>query len=394
MASNYRSSWIALTLMSFMAACSSAPEAKAPAPAGKAEAPKPPEPLARVSKTSWGKSNLGQPIDLYTLRNAQGTEVAITNYGATVVSIKTKDRAGKLGDIALGFDGITGYQGTQPYLGAIVGRYANRIAKGQFELGGLTYQLATNDGANHLHGGKKGFDKGIWTAGSGADSVRMQYLSRDSEEGYPGNLNVRVIYSLNEDNVLSVEYMATTDRETYVNLSNHTYFNLAGSGDILGHEVRIDADKFTPVDSGLIPTGELKSVKGTPFDFTKAVTIGSRIEQNDPQLRLGKGYDHNWVLNGAVAAGAPPRVAAEVYEPVSGHVLTLSTTEPGLQFYTGNFLDGTLKGREGKSIPHRGGFCLETQHFPDSPNKPAFPTTLLKPGTELRSTTTFRFSTR
>ena len=222
----------------------------------------------------------------------------------------------------------------------------------------------------------------------------MQYLSRDSEEGYPGNLNVRVIYSLNEDNILGIEYVATTDRETFVNLSNHTYFNLAGIGDILGHEVRIDADKFTPVDSGLIPTGELKPVKGTPFDFTKAVTIGSRIEQNDPQLRLGKGYDHNWVLNGAVAAGGAPRVAAEVYEPGSGRVLTVATTEPGMQFYTGNFLDGTLKGRGGKPIPYRGGFCMETQHYPDSPNKPAFPTTLLKPGAEWRSTTTFRFSSR
>ncbi len=391
MASSYRSYWMALPLLSLIAGCSSAPEPKPPAP--KVEAPKPPEPLARVSKVSWGKSNLGQAIDLYTLRNAQGTEVAITNYGATIVSIKTKDRAGKTGEVTLGFDDIAGYMGAQPYFGAIVGRYANRIARGQFELGGLTYQLVTNDGQNHLHGGQKGFDKGIWVATPGADNLRLQYLSRDNEEGYPGNLNTRVTYSLNEDNVLRIDYLATTDRDTHVNLSNHAYFNLAGSGDILGHEVRIDADKFTPVDSGLIPTGDLRPVRGTPFDFTKAVTIGARIEQNDPQLRLGKGYDHNFVLNTS-GNGAGPRVAAEVYEPGSGRVLTVATTEPGLQFYTGNSLDGTLKARGGKTVPKRGGFSMETQHFPDSPNKPSFPTTLLKIGAEYRSSTTFRFSVR
>jgi aldose 1-epimerase len=387
MASIHRASWLAVPL-SLLVSCSSPPPTKAPA---KAEAPKPVEPLSRVGKQTWGKGNLGNAIDLYTLRNAQGTEVSITNYGATIVSIKTKDRAGKAGEITLGFDGIEGYLGTHPYFGAVVGRYANRIAKGKFELGGLTYTLATNDGENHLHGGKKGFDKGMWEARPGADSLELVYISRDGEEGYPGNLTVKVTYSLSEENALKIDYSATTDRDTYLNLSNHAYFNLAGGGDILAHEVRIDADKFTPVDSGLIPTGELKPVKGTPFDFTKATTVGARIEQNDPQLRLGKGYDHNFVLN---TGGTAVKEVAEVYEPGSGRVLTVSTDQPGLQFYTGNFLDGTIKGRGGKMIPRRGALCLETQHFPDSPNKPAFPTTLLKTGQAFHSTTTFQFSAR
>ena len=381
--------WMALSL-SLLSSCSSAPEKKAAQP--KTAAPKPIEPLARVSKQNWGKGSLGQPIDVYTLRNAQGTEVGITNFGAAIVSIKTKDRTGKSGEITLGFDNLEGYMGTQPYFGAVVGRYANRIAKGKFELGGLTYTLATNNGAHHLHGGTKGYDKAVWNATPGTDSLDLRHLSRDGDEGYPGNLNLRVTYSLNEDNVLKVEYSASTDRDTFVNLSNHTYFNLAGGGDILGHELRIDADRFTPVDEGLIPTGELKSVKGTPFDFTKATAVGARIEQNDPQLRVGKGYDHNFVLNSG--GGAEPKFAAEVFEPVSGRVVTVSTDQPGVQFYSGNFLDGTLKGRGGKMIPHRGGLCLETQHFPDSPNRPNFPTTLLKLGQTFRSTTTWQFATR
>ena len=389
MASIHRTPWLAFPLL-IVTSCSSTPGPKA---APKTETPKAPAVLERVTKQVWGKGSLAQTVDLYTLRNAQGTEVSITTYGAAITSIKTKDRTGRADDITLGFDTLEGYTGTQPYLGAIVGRYANRIAKGQFELGGLTYQLATNDGANHLHGGKRGFDKHVWDATPGADSLELRYLSRDSEEGYPGNVNVKVVYTLNEDNLLKIDYLATSDRDTYINLSNHSYFNLAGTGDILGHEVRILADRFTPVDSGLIPTGDLKPVKGTPFDFTTATTIGARIEQNDPQLRLGKGYDHNFVLN---SGGVPGEVklAAEVYEPGTGRVMTVSTDQPGLQFYTGNFLDGTLKGRGGKPIPHRGAFCMETQHFPDSPNHPAFPTTLLKPGQPFRSTTTFQFSSR
>jgi aldose 1-epimerase len=391
MAHTPRLEWFAVSIL-FWSSCSS------PAPQ-KAEAPKPEtkkavvaEALSRVSKQVWGKGPLGQAIDLYTLRNAQGTEVSIANYGASVVSVKTKDRDGKAGEITIGFDALAGYFGTHPYFGAVVGRYANRIAKGQFELGGLTYQLATNNGPNHLHGGVKGYDKAVWEARPGADSVELNHLSRDGDEGYPGSLNVKVVYSLNEDNILKIEYTATTDRDTFVNLSNHTYFNLAGSGDILGHEVRIDADKFTPVDSGLIPTGELKPVKGTPFDFTKAMAVGARIDQNDPQLRIGKGYDHNFVLNSG--GGLEVKLAAEVYEPGSGRAVTVSTDQPGVQFYTGNFLDGTIKGRGNKPVPHRGGLCLETQHFPDSPNKAGFPTTLVKPGQPYRTVTAWQFSAR
>ena len=261
MAHIHRAHWLVLPLSLVVSCSSPSTEQKTAAPP-KAEAPKPPPPLTRVSKQPWGKGSLGQAIDLYTLRNAQGTEVTVTNYGATVVSIKTKDRAGKPGEVTLGFDTLDGYQGTHPYFGSIVGRYANRIAKGHFELGGLTYTLATNDGANHLHGGKKGFDKGVWDARPVGDNLELHYLSRDGEEGYPGSVDVKVTYSLNEDNVFKIEYSASTDRETFINLSNHTYFNLSGGGDILGHELRIDADRYLPVDSGLIPTGDLKPVKG------------------------------------------------------------------------------------------------------------------------------------
>lgn len=392
MVSISRAHWLGLPL-AFLASCSSpAPTEQKAAATPKPEAAKSAEPSGKVSKQPWGKGPLGQAIDLYTLKNGQGTEVAITNYGATIVSIKTKDRSGKLGEVTLGFDNLDGYLGNQPYFGAVVGRYANRIGKAQFDLGGTMYKLPTNDGENHLHGGKKGFDKAIWDARPGTDNLELHYLSRDGEEGYPGNLDVKVVYSLGEDNALKLEYAATTDRETHLNLSNHAYFNLAGSGDILGHELMIDADKFTPVDSGLIPTGEMKPVKGTPFDFLKLTAIGARIDQNDPQLRIGKGYDHNFVLN--VAQPGEVKMIAEVYEPGSGRVLNVWTDQPGVQFYSGNFLDGKLKGRGGQLIPKRGGLCLETQHFPDSPNKPAFPTTLLKPGQDFHSTTTFQFSAR
>jgi aldose 1-epimerase len=376
-----------------MSSCSSSAP---PAPPPKAEAPKAeasrPEALNRMSRQSWGKGPLGQSIDLYTLRNAQGSEVAITNYGATIVSIKTKDRTGKPGEITIGFDNLDGYLGTHPYFGAIVGRYANRIGKGLFELGGVSYQLATNDGPNHLHGGRRGFDKMVWDARPSSDSLELHYLSRDGEESYPGNIDVRVTYSLNEDNELKIDYLASTDRETHANITNHAYFNLTGSGDILNHEMQINAEKFTPVDSGLIPTGELKPVKGTPFDFLKPVTIGSRIDQNDPQLRIGKGYDHNWVVTGGGAGEVVP--VAEVFEPTTGRTLNVYSDQPGVQFYSGNFLDGTIRARGGKPVPKRGAFCLETQHFPDSPNKPAFPSTLIKPGRDFKSSTKFKFSAR
>lgn len=383
--------WFSIAVFALGTACSSAPSekkiaAKAAKPA-ESEQAKP----GKIAKASFGKGSLGQAIDLYTMRNAKGTEVAVTNFGGIVTSIKTKDRAGKLDEITLGFDTLEGYFGTHPYFGALIGRYANRIANAAFELNGVTYKLAANNGPNHLHGGTKGFDKGVWEARAGMDTLELNYRSRDGEEGYPGNLSVRVVYSLSDEDVFRIDYTASTDRDTVVNLSNHAYFNLAGGGDVLGHELMINADKFTPVDDKLIPTGVLKPVKGTPFDFTKPAAIGARIEQKDEQLKFGGGYDHNYVLNGAAGT---MRVAAEVYEPQTGRVLTVSTDQPGVQLYTGNFLDGSLKGHGGKVIPRRGALCLETQHFPDSPNKPAFPSTLLKPSAEFRSSTTWQFSTR
>jgi aldose 1-epimerase len=300
------------------------------------------------------------------------------------------DKAGRFDDIVLGFDNLDGYLQTPPppYFGATIGRYGNRIAFGQFTLDGKTFTLAKNNGANSLHGGKIGFDKVIWTAkpGGGA-SVAMTYLSKDGEEGYPGNLTATVKYTLTDNNELRIEYSATTDKDTVVNLTNHSYFNLAGQGegDILKHVVMIDADRFTPVDKGLIPTGELKPVDGTPFDFRKPTPIGERIDAKDPQIALGPGYDHNFVLNHA-------GLAARVTEPKTGRVMEVVTTEPGLQFYTSNFLDGTLKGVGGKVYPRRSAFCMETQHFPDSPNHPAFPSTTLKPGETYHSETVYRFS--
>lgn len=376
----------AATLLGAAAACSSSkPPAEAPK---KAE---PPKPQAKVTKQPWGKGLLGTAVDLYTLRNLGGTEVVVSNWGATVVSIKAKDRVGKAGEITIGFDTIEGYQGTHPYFGATVGRYANRIAKGAFDLDGVTYNLAKNNGENHLHGGNKGFDKAVWRATPSADGVEMRLMSRDGDEGYPGDLDVRVTYTLTEDDLLRIEYFATTSRDTHLNLSNHTYFNLAGGGDVLKHELRLAADKFLPVDAGLIPTGELKPVRGTPFDFTSPTAIGARIDAKDPQLAIGGGYDHNFVLT---SGGGSLAMAAELYDPASGRVLTVSTDQPGVQLYSGNFLDGKLKGRGGVPIEKRAAVCLETQHFPDSPNKPKFPTTLLKAGTEFHSTTTWQFSAR
>jgi aldose 1-epimerase len=331
----------------------------------------------------------------YRLQNSKGAEATITTYGARVVTLKMPDKAGKFDDIVLGFDNLADYRKTPPppYFGATIGRYGNRIAGGKFQLDGKTYPLAKNNGANSLHGGNIGFDKAWWTAAEPGDrnSAVMTYLSKDGEEGYPGNLTATVKYTLTDNNELQIEYSATTDKDTVVNLTNHSYFNLAGQGegDILGHVVMIDADRFTPVDKGLIPTGELQPVDGTPFDFRKPTPIGDRIDAKDPQIALGPGYDHNFVLN---HAGSSLALAARVTEPKMGRVMEVLTTEPGLQFYTGNFLDGTFKGIGGKVYPRRSAFCMETQHFPDSPNHPAFPSTTLKPGETYHSETVYRFS--
>jgi aldose 1-epimerase len=345
----------------------------------------------KISHADFGKMPDGAAIQIYTLTNSHGLEAKIITYGGAVVSLKTPDKSGKMGDIVNGFDSLAGYLQPEPYFGALIGRYGNRIGKAQFSLGGKEYHLPKNDGANTLHGGERGFDKRVWTARELPDSgLELTYLSKDGEEGFPGNLKATVVYHLTDANELKIEYTATTDKDTVVNLTNHTYFNLRGAGesDILGHLMMLNADKFTPVDAGLIPTGELRPVAGTPFDFRKPTAIGSRIEQNEEQLKLGKGYDHNWVLN---RSGNGLSLAARVEEPTSGRVMEVHTTELAIQFYTGNFLDGTLKGKGGKAYGHRSAFCLETQHYPDSPNKPAFPSTELKPGQTYHSTTVYKF---
>jgi aldose 1-epimerase len=345
---------------------------------------------AASAKISWGKTPEGEPVELYKLANAKGSEARIATYGGIVVSLKVPDRAGALGDVVAGFDDLQGYLTPPPYFGAIIGRYGNRIGGGRFSLGGATYLLAKNDGANHLHGGARGFDKRVWNAKLlSPQSLELSRLSKDGEEGYPGNLSATVTYTLTDANELRIDYSATTDKETVVNLTNHSYFNLAAEGDILAHEVVIHADRFTPVDKSLIPTGALKNVAGTPFDFRTARPIGQRIEQKDEQLIFGRGYDHNWVLN---RAGSGLEPAARVMDAKSGRIMEVLTTEPGLQFYTGNFLDGTLQGK-GRVYGRRSAFCMETQHFPDSPNKPAFPSTVLTPGSVYRTTTVYRFST-
>jgi aldose 1-epimerase len=351
----------------------------------------------RIKREPFGKTADGTPVELFTLRNSSGVEARIMTYGGIVVSLKVPDRAGKLDDVVLGYDTLEGYlKDNGPYFGALIGRYGNRIAKGKFTLNGREYTLARNNGENHLHGGIKGFDKVVWKATPlTARSLKLTYMSKDGEEGYPGNLNVQVIYTLTNQNELKIDYAATTDKATVLNLTHHSYFNLAGagSGDILSHEVLINADRFTPVaDSGAIPTGELRSVKGTPMDFTKPVAVGARIEQDDDQIRFGRGYDHNWVLNKTRARA--PGLAARVYEAKTGRVMEVYTTEPGVQFYTGNFLDGTITGKGGKVYNQRYGLCLEAQHFPDSPNEPSFPSTVLKPGEKYTQTTIYKFSAR
>ena len=351
----------------------------------------------KIEKHAFGKTGDGTPVELYTLTNANGLEAKITNYGGIVVSLLVPDRDGKPGDVVLGYETLGEYIENNPYFGTLVGRYGNRIARGKFTLEGIEYTLAQNDGENHLHGGLKGFDKVVWKADAvrskNSVGLKLTYLSKDGEEGYPGNLSVTVVYTLTNDNELKIEYTAVTDKVTIVNLTHHGYFNLAGAGlgDILGHELMIKADRFTPVDKGLIPTGELRSVKGTPMDFTRAVAIGARIDQAAEQLVLGGGYDHNWVLNNGDGSLA---LAAKVYEPTTGRVMEVYTTEPGIQFYSGNFLDGSITGKGGKVYEYRYGFCLETQHFPDSPNKPDFPSTVLKPGETYTTTTIYTFSVK
>ena len=349
-----------------------------------------------ISKTPFGKTKDGQSVDIYTLRNRHGMETKITNYGGIVVTLTAPDRNHKFADVVLGYDDLDSYMNPPfPYFGAIIGRYGNRIAKGRFTLNGHEYKLAVNNGENHLHGGLIGFDKVVWTAQqkttSAGPALVLSYLSKDGEEGYPGNLRVTVTYTLTNNNELKIDYAATTDKDTVTNLTHHSYFNLAGegNGDILNHQVVLKASRFVPTDAGSIPTGELKNVAGTPFDFLRPNAIGARINQDDQQLKFGSGYDHTWVIDGRAGV---LRMAASVSEPSSGRVLEVWTTEPGVQFYTGNFLDGSRPGKSGHAYPRRTGFCLETQHYPDSPNRPNFPTTTLRKGATYRSTTIYRFT--
>lgn len=353
--------------------------------------------IMHIEKSVFGKTPQGETVDLFTLANSQGLRVRIMTYGAIVVSLEVPDREGQWDDIVLGHDELEGYLKNDPYFGAIVGRYGNRIAKGKFSLQGEEYQLAVNNGENHLHGGIRGFDKVVWKAETKEEtdalSVALSYVSPDGEEGYPGNLSCTVIYTLNNQNDLKIRYRATTDKVTIINLTHHSYFNLAGQGkrDVLDHELQLAADRFTPVDEGLIPTGEMQPVEGTPLDFRKPVAIGARIEQDDQQLKYGGGYDHNWILNSQDGSLA---LAAEVYEPSTGRIMKVFTTEPGIQFYSGNFLDGSIVGKKGLIYKRRFGFCLETQHYPDSPNQSHFPSVVLKPGETYTHATVLRFSTR
>ncbi len=357
------------------------------------------KPPARITKAPFGNLPSGEAVTGFTLTNANGIELHAIDYGGIITSLRTPDRGGVVADVVLGYSSITGYLTSTPYFGAIVGRYANRIAKGQFTLDGQQYTLAVNNGSNALHGGLVGFDKVLWrgepfdSAASGKVGVLFRYTARDGEEGYPGNLAVTVTYTLNDKDEFAVDYHATTDKATPINLTQHTYFNLAGAGAgaVFGNMITINADRYTPVDSTLIPTGELRSVTGTPFDLRTPVEIGAHINDADAQLKIAGGYDHNFVLN-RTADGLV--TAAVVENPATGRVMTVSTTEPGIQFYTGNFLDGTITGKNSHVYGRRGGFCLETQHFPDSPNQQSFPSTILRPGEAYQSRTVFAFSVR
>ena len=342
-----------------------------------------------VTHRPFGKTTDGTPVEVYTLKDGP-VEAEILTYGGVVLSLKAPDRHGRLANVVMGFDSLDGYQSDKAYFGGIIGRYANRIAGGAFEIDGKKYSVPKNDGNNSLHGGTIGFDNVVWKAKAIPDGVELTYVSKDGDQGYPGTLTATVSYTL-RGGVLRIEYSATSDAPTVVNLTNHSYFNLAGQGDILSHQLKLNASRYTPVSKILIPTGELAPVESTPFDFRKSTAIGARINADHEQLRFGRGYDHNWVLDTKDGKLAE---AAELYDPSSGRVLQVWTTEPGIQFYSGNFLDGTIKGKEGKVYAHRTGLCLETQHFPDSPNQASFPSTVLRPGKRYHSVTEFRFSTR
>ncbi|WP_254085121.1 aldose epimerase family protein [Dawidia cretensis] len=349
-----------------------------------------------VAKVAYGTLPDGHAVEEYTLKNKNGVELKVINYGGIVTSLKVPDKRGVFEDVVLGFDSLKGYLGGSPYFGAIVGRYGNRIAKGKFTLDGQTYTLAQNNNGQHLHGGLKGFDKVFWqiseVSSSEGASLKLNYTSQDMEEGYPGTLQAEVVYTLTDNNEFKIAYTATTDKKTVVNLTQHTYFNLTGNAkrDILDHQVMLHADKFVPVDKVLIPTGKLKDVTGTPFDFRTATAVGQRVNDKDEQLILGGGYDHAWVLSPADSGKA----VASVYEPTSGRFLEVYTTEPAIQFYCGNFLDGTVVGKQGNAYPKRFGLCLETEHYPDSPNQPSFPTVVLNPGETYSTQTTYKFSTK
>lgn len=349
--------------------------------------------MTRLQEKEFGKLPDGTIVRLYTLAGRRGLVAKVTNYGAILTELHAPDRHGEAANIVHGFDNLEQYAKGHPGFGATIGRFANRIARARFSVDGVEYRLAANNGRNHLHGGLRGFDKAVWKAAplkmtaNGAAAVQFTWFSVDGEEGYPGNLEVSVTYAVTDDNDLRIDFVATTDKATPINLTNHSYFNLAGSGDVLGHEMQINADRYTPVDDELIPTGEIAGVKGTPLDFTRPAPIGARIEQLKPNPG---GYDHNYVLNRD--GGAAPSLAARTCEPTSGRVLEVFTTEPGMQLYTGNFLDGKHTGVGGVIYGRHSGFCLETQHFPDSPNHPDFPDCTLRPGQTLRSTTIYRFS--
>ncbi len=348
-----------------------------------------------ITRQAFGEIPNGTTIEQYTLTNTHGVEARIITYGGIVTALRVPDRAGKLDDVVLGFDTLAPYLDDHPYFGSLIGRYGNRIARGRFELDGVTYSLATNNGPNHLHGGPNGFHRAVWTAEEHESTeeprLELRYLSRDGEEGYPGNLSVTVVYSLTHRNELRIEYTATTDQATIVNLTNHSYFNLRGEGNILDHELELAASRFIPTDATSIPTGELRPVHGTPMDFTTPTPVGAHITADDEQIRNGQGYDHTWVLDKDTNALG---LAARLFDPASGRAMEVYTTEPGVQFYSGNQLDASLTGKGGQVYAKHAALCLETQHFPDSPNQPEFPSTVLRPGETYRQTTIYQFATR
>jgi len=352
---------------------------------------------SRITQQPFGILPDAQTADLYTLVNARGAQAQITNYGGILVALRVPDNAGAFADVVLGHNVLSGYLANRAYLGALIGRYANRIAAARFVLDGVEYRLAANDGPHHLHGGARGFDKALWRAtgspGPQGPQLELRHVSANGDEGYPGTLEVAVTYTLTEESELRIDYEAHTDRTTVLNLSHHSYFNLrdGGASPILEHEIEINADRYTPIDAGLIPTGAIAAVHGTPFDFKRQRGIGARIDQNHDQLAAAGGYDHNFVLNGKPGE---LRLAARVSEPRTGRTMAVYTTQPGLQFYTGNFLDSSITGKDGTVYRKRHGFCLETQHFPDSPNKPHFPSTRFEPGQRYLHTTVYRFGVK